>query len=585
MTDLRTRAAALPGEARDGLLRYLLGPLRHRDGGFVALAGAEGRPVPGNALAAELLAQPLFHDADPAPGEAALDLLLAAAAGNAPAEPPPPPVIEQADPRDFRIAFGARELAGDLSRGLVVERLRATGEELARHSGNSCGLAPMLRQVSVDVQQHVREFGIERTAGRVQVWHESAVAARGLRGRATFGRLRYAYELAEGDPALHLEVTFVAARATRRLRLTTAFDQLGGADPAGFRLVELALPGGTVRHEGLPDRRTDLPAAGAARIALRGSGRAIEWEIGDPARLVALRATGQRGGRLHWLQARYGVLWLAAGARVTIAERRLLPGLLGAGAAGPAPGALLNALAQPLLHAAAGALTRPPAEDRLAQLRDAALTVAAALDPAAMDSIDLAAAVLGLDSLARAGLGPGPGRAAAALLTRQQPGGAFAGGPEAAPGLEAQAAALLAAARLALRGDTEAAAPALRQGLAALRLTSVEMPGGVPAEAIVVAGAASAVPSSAPLARLLRALRAAQLAAAANALPLPPAESWRLGLLAGLAGLLLQARIEPIGAALAVRPLLGAGAPGLETQALALLALAPPDAAIAALPA
>lgn len=166
---------------------------------------------------------------------------------------------------------------------------------------------------------------------------------------------------------------------------------------------------------------------------------------------------------------------------------------------------------------------------------------------------------------------------AAALIAAQRDAGVFRDVGAARGTLADHATALLALARRQMLAPSEAQGEAIRRGVAAIGLATVDGP----LDVLALRGEGNP-PAAATedLARLLRALRAVQSARAARRLAMPEEEARRLAFLAETATTLLQARIRPEGDALIV----AAGAPGtassLAAQTATLAALLPPESAV-----
>ncbi|MBR0674228.1 hypothetical protein, partial [Neoroseomonas soli] len=166
---------------------------------------------------------------------------------------------------------------------------------------------------------------------------------------------------------------------------------------------------------------------------------------------------------------------------------------------------------------------------------------------------------------------------AAALRATQRDSGVFREAGAAPATVADHAIALLALARHLALAPSQHDAAALRRGLVILALAT--LPG--PVDTLALRGEGDPVAATTEdLARLLRALRAAQGARAAGVLPLPAEEARRLAFLAETATALLQARIRPEGEVLVVAAGGPGSAPSLAAQAAALAALLPPEAAV-----
>lgn len=574
---------------RDGLARGLaryLAPARLPDGFAAAFADAPRGAVfdlAANAAAAEALAHPLLGGA-----EGAVDLLLAlSAGGRAPRRLSPARLaMEDEAPRDLRLATPHHRFEGNLHRGELRQFLAGEdGPPALLHGGNLVEFTWRGRKHCLDVEDAIVAAGVEPAGGGAVLFHESRIEGRGRfsRGAAReVARLRYAYEVRADSPAVRLTVTLTALPGItlERVRVTTACDAMspgGGVDYGTLLFGARRLPSPDGENVTVQDGPVAAYGAGqdrAAAHALRLSVRPL-----GPAPLLSVKASGPAEGRLHWLLARYGAERLGPGESLVAAEDRLLLRGLeapleaprGAEASAAAPAAAIA------LALATQALLAPGV--RGAALRDGAARALAGFDAAGAAPADLAQALMAAEALHRATGAAAPGGQAAALLeallaTQRDP-GVFR---EATGGSVADhAGALLALARRQTLAPEERVAAAVRRGVAALSLATLDGP--LDTLALRGEGNPPAV-ATADLARLLRALRAVQAVRAAGALTMPEAEARRLAFLATTATALLQARLRPEGEALVVASGAPGSAPSLAAQAAALAAFLPPDGAV-----
>jgi hypothetical protein len=502
-----------------------------------ALPEAEGSvffPAAATAPAAELLHLPGLRDAHAPLADALLDALMAlagapagmrAVAGMA--------ELLRDDPADLLVRTPHHRLTGDLRAGVLRQEPPGGGRPALRHTGNLVEFRIGRHAACVDVEDNITEASVTREDGRIILTHAGTI--RGLAGLFTAreveaGRIEYRYEIDPATPVLRVEVRFTATRALSRLRVTTALDAVAeeGAGGTAARLME----GGAWR-DALP------PAAAGAERWARGAPvahlavGAAGWPAGapaahlrpqDPARVLSVTAQAQQGGEVHWLLLRHGPVDLAAGQTLVVREDRLLaPGRvetvaatmaagLPAGLAPdprPDPGAALRAVAAALLFEAGGGWANPLPTPRRAALLAFAEDQVARLS--AMGGVaELASAVLGADSLRRAGRS---GQDALPALARR-----LAGALEAAPAdLGARALVMLALARSATWTDAAAAAealPGLLEGIGA------SAPGTAPA--LMLGGERlDPLAEAEGVAMLARAVGAVALAANAGA-PIPP---------------------------------------------------------------
>jgi hypothetical protein len=578
---------------RDGLARGLaryLAPARLPDGFAAAFAEAPRGAVfdlGANAAAAEALAHPMLGGA-----EGALDLLLAlSAGGRAPRRLGPARlVVEDEAASDVRLSTPHHRFTADLRRGEIRQHLAGEdGPPALLHGGNLVEFTWRGRRHCLDVEDAIVAAGVEPVEGGAVLFHDSSIAARGRfsRGAAQeVARLRYAYAIRADSPAVRLSVTLTTLPGVtlERVRITAACDAMSPGGGVAYGTVMLG-EGAGLRRIPSPDGENvtvqdgpvsaygaeqDGAAARALRLLVRPCG---------PAPLLSLKASGPAERRLHWLLARYAAERLGPGESLSAVEERvLLRGLpaplaapRGATASTAAPaGAIALALAT---HALLDPGTRGPA------LREGASRALIAFDPAGAGPADLARALMAAEALHRAtgeaALAARAATLAAALLATQHPPGVFRA--PAAGSVGDHAGALLALARHQALAPGVAAAAAIRQGVAAIALVTLDGP--VDTLALRGEGNGAAL-ATADLAGLLRALRAVQAARAAGALAMPEEEARRLAFLATTATALLQARIRPEGEALVVAAGAPGSAPSLPAQAAALAAFLPPEGAV-----
>jgi hypothetical protein len=325
-------------------------------------------------------------------------------------------VVDNLDPRDFRVLTGTHEFTGDLSRGLVRQALRGpaasrhSGPAMARevlHTGNLVEFRIGKSSHCLDVEDTVVRFGlVPQQGGGVVLFHESELRAPHglLRREGIVGTLRYEYTLRPEDPRLGLRVTLKAARGISldEVRVTTALDELSGGPPdrpfgrivlgADGRLRPLRLEAETLAnlHQGPANSLSLVEEAQPAAAT------GLHLHMPSAARLRSIKlATRAVDGavRPHWLLTRYQAATLPGGESFTVEEERLLAAGTLAGSerayaallADPAPlasrdpgtgeaqGMALHAVAAQLLFAGSGAYQQagapPLAPERLARLR------------------------------------------------------------------------------------------------------------------------------------------------------------------------------------------------------------------------
>ncbi|MBV1798488.1 hypothetical protein [Siccirubricoccus sp. G192] len=591
-----------------------------------------------NAKALELLALPAAWDADPGFGRAILDFVLAMSPGDLIFRRCAEPQLRllDPDPRAFRILSAFHTWSGDLSKGLIHQSGRfndGRGRVAATHTGNLLGFRHQGRRHCIDVEDTITDFGLTRTPAGITLFHESRITlpARLLRRHERqIGVLRYQYDIAADSPVLRLRVTLRTEPgiALSRVRVTTACDELSRARHAvtigaGGEFQPARLHAGTaaILHQGAADY------LGFHEDGLPGFSHSLHIRPGDRDRLVSVRATCRSDGHPHWVVARYGADALPRGAEFSIAEDRLLT-CGGSRSHAPAYAALLadpdalrgldpsisydhgtelNAVATHYLFARAGAYAEPIPAPRCEALRDwfdrhlagffASLAPACNASATATFVRGLAFVILALDCMLRA-TGDARyqahlGAALDLLLAHQQTGandGVFVDTGAGGAFLDCQAAALLALARLAQPGCDTRVAPALRRGLAAIRLGTVEAEVGgtrIAHDTIAVRYRASNGEWaedgglwSYKLGLLLRALHAVEAVGDSGGLALTEAERQRIGFLTDLCASLLRASTRERGAGIEHLTSPYSGETNSETQPWVLLGQIAPDHAL-----
>ena len=470
----------------------------------LAHCAAPGAPLHtlDNALAAEAMAIPALREADPALADSVLSFLVAVGKEEG---PPPRAVLPQAggrveilrdDPASFRLLTPWHEFTGDLTHGVLRQRMRApsggnapprevpqdgTCAHIVQHTGNMARLRPVggvpgllgrlsLRARTLDVEEAITAQGVQPEGAGAVMWHESALRLRPLPGLSIHvGTLRYEYRVSSADPLLRVAVTLRAGSRAglSAIRLTTAVDALSEAVPSFAHA--------SVGREGVQLPRSAGPFAAEELLSESGAESLHLWQSGPEEEALALhlrpraaegvfsiRAYG-RNGAPHWLVLRHSLADLPPGGVATLREDRLLaqgvaqgspaealrliaaPSSLGGRDPGQAGiGAPLAAVAATLLNAPAFA--EPIRRDRLAILQDWLDRRIAALpddDTTPLPMGELASTALALDAAWRAGGLPRDRRRLRHLLTRLA---AMAAGGGSA-GLADQGAAVLALAR------------------------------------------------------------------------------------------------------------------------------------------
>ncbi len=586
---------------RERLVAPLRGPLLReaRLGGtlYRGLAAGEAAtalPAEANARAAELLLMPGIRERDPALSDDVLDLVMAMA------EAPVPcrnlmagegVELVSDDPRGFEVLTPFWRFSGDLGAGAVLQQPRGGGAVL-RHTGHLVEFRLDRFSACLDVEEAIIAQAVERTAEGVVLRHVSRLRARGgwLFGRTVeAGTLEYRYLIGAG-PVLRLAVTLTAARPISRLRLTTALDGLdeGGLAPSAGLLegasgwVEARPPDGpaAVAHWALAG---PVPHLAMGQAGWPDGAPAVHLRPGAPNSVTRVTVQAGQDGAVRWILLRHAVEDLDAGGSATVTEERLLatarPEALAdamAGAGDPAmagldldpvppSGAALQAVGTALWLDAAGAWAAPMSETRRAALRGFASRQTARIEAAELGVEGLAQALLGADSLRRAGMAE-----AASLMTRLLA-RLLTTVPEPLP-LPARSLAALALARAATWPGLDEAAPALVRLLRPMTVAE-DSPGlEVEGRAVVPLAQAEA------LALLARAAAAAMLAPELGA-RVPPDFAAHAGALHRMAIALLHPLVRPRGGMLEV---IARGGLNPAVQAAVTLAFLVPERLIGA---
>ena len=359
-----------------------------------------------NAKAAELLCEPAFYDADPAPADAAIDFVRRMSTGAVIQRRCGPPELRilSTDPKAFRAETAFFILEGDLSLGVVRQSLRFNDGRTvvaAQHTGNMVHLHTGRRKCVVDVEGTINDYGVETGTDSFTVWHSSRIAIPAtpwLRQAAKpVGRLRYSYSISAHRPSVTLTVEFALDDGVSldNLSLSTALDQLSRIPGIDYRSVSVRTAGVDKFIPRVADATSALHTGRADYIGISQVGASPGFSYGihillpDGAKLREVTASGQKGGLLHWLVQKYRMGAVPSGGTVRLTEERMLTGGgyydalshyeavlrggLGGGGYDPSMtydiGAELNAVATQILFARSGRYARPPSGERLAELR------------------------------------------------------------------------------------------------------------------------------------------------------------------------------------------------------------------------
>jgi hypothetical protein len=622
---------------RDRLVAHLRGAMLRDivvgDRPLIALAEAGGAgfcAAADNALAAELLVQPEIRDADPAFTDGILDFVMAmaqaplrcrrAASGGL--------EVPRDDPRDFEILTPFHRFTGNLSAGILRQQPRFPpgAEAVVLHTGNLVEFRIGRHRSGVDVEDTIGQTALRRVPDGVVLMHESRITGTAGLFRARqveAGTLRYEYEIRAASPLLRLSVTFTAApgQRLRRLRLTTAVDQLGAE---GTGLAEgLVATGpaeamawrdiGAPAQAGLSVWADEKDAKPVPHLALGcpgwpAQGPVLHIRPAEADRVMSVKAVATRPGALHWLILRHGPTDLSAGLSFVIREDRLLAGggtpprasaaameaALRAGDAVsgldlepmPPSGAALNAVATQLVLAAHGAYRAPLPAARVAALEAWYERELAALLAGPAKAADLGFAALATEARLRAGgRRPEFDLLMQRILAAQAADGRFQEAGDAPATLAGHAVLLLALARATTSLDPARLAGPIGRALAAVQPGIVALEDGVrttPVEGLALAGAGPMPLRDHALATglMTRALGAVLLAAEMRPDAVPAEALAHARALHRQAVALLRPLVRPAGAALEVASSPLGGPANAAGQAAVVLALMAPDAAI-----
>ncbi|HEY8613203.1 MAG TPA: hypothetical protein VIL69_18205 [Roseomonas sp.] len=562
-----------------------------------------------NAIAAELMAIPALRAADPALSDSVFSFLTAMAEE---AGPPPrgvlPPMapraeILRADPRDLRVLTPWHEFTGDLTHGVLRQRLRGEGRERdVLHTGNMVrlrlhgGMPGLLGRLSLrartlDVEAAITSQGVQPEGASVLIWHESALHLSPLPGiQILAGTVRYEYRVSAADPVLRLTVTLRAGpkAGLSGVRLTTAVDALSEGSVAPSHL-SVGRVGGQSRRPANPFPDEELLSQGATDSLHL-------WQAGPEEEALALHIRPRaaeavfsvrlqaRAGVPHWLVLRHTIPDLPRSGTATLREDRLLargvaPGtpeaalrllrtpeaLSGRDPGQAGVGAPVAAMASVLLNAPA--LVPPVPRDRLARLRDALDRQLAALpdeEEAALPVSELAPLALGLDAVWRAGGLPRDRRRLRQILGQL----IAAASPEGVvgAGLAEHGAVILAFARAATLIPEPWLLDALRRAVLALTPDGPGL-GGVPPRQ---------TPSTRALAAVLRGVRAVEFLARTGRLDLDSEMLARAAAVRDACLQTLSSRLRALDDRLEALPG-DAGEPDAPSTAALLLAVLSPD--------
>jgi hypothetical protein len=224
----------------------------------------------------------------------------------------------------------------DLPRGTVTVGIRfhdgRTGDHLIL-TGNSVAFSYKGRHFAVDVEDAITEFDAVQENGVLTLRHSSELYFTPRWKSIRLGRINYIYTFNAHSLPVGVEVVLdVDANAdVADVVMTVGHDHLShGANGVYYTEVAAEMPGGgAVRSTaGKPGR--DLLAASAApyyaiiQPEIAGLALAIHTAPREPKRLVGLDSWVKQQGRLHWVRARYRFDGSCRGARLVVAEDKVL---------------------------------------------------------------------------------------------------------------------------------------------------------------------------------------------------------------------------------------------------------------------
>ena len=296
-----------------------------------------------NAKAAELLAEPAFYDADPAPADAAIDFVMRMSGGAVIGRRCGPPEMRvlSTDPKAFRVETAFFILEGDLSLGVVRQSLRFNDGRTviaAQHTGNLLDFRHGTRKRVVDVENTIDDFGVETGPDSFTVWHSSRIPGpRRFMQRtppAPIARLRYTYTVGADLPSvgLKVELTPDPGIELHDVVLSTALDQLSSVQGIDYHRVAIRAGGTDTAHQRVENPPARLHTGPAEYVCVSQIGGSPGFSYGihvlvqDDVKLAEVMARGQKNGLLHWLVLSYKVGTVPAGTTATVAETRMLTG-------------------------------------------------------------------------------------------------------------------------------------------------------------------------------------------------------------------------------------------------------------------
>ncbi|MDO9707551.1 hypothetical protein [Paracraurococcus lichenis] len=248
------------------------------------------------------------------------------------------PRLERAEGDDRRATWlhSMMHVGTDLPAGCVMLGIRFHDGRTARNlylTGNYVAFRHRDRYVTLDVEEAITDTACTLEDGRLVASHAGDLWFEAAGGRLRLGRITYTYRVAassmlvQAEAALDLDPEIEVADVT----LTIGHDNLShGENNVHYGRIGVLGPDGALRcHMAAEPGAVVLPAEGARYYAMgqeemHGFALAIHSRPHAPERLRELRVVQNQPGRLHWVVAAYDFQGKHRGARLSVAEDKLL---------------------------------------------------------------------------------------------------------------------------------------------------------------------------------------------------------------------------------------------------------------------
>jgi hypothetical protein len=224
----------------------------------------------------------------------------------------------------------------DLSRGVVIAGTRfhdgRTADNLSL-SGNTVHFSHKGRRFRLDVEDAITESGATQENGVLTLRHSSELYFRPRLKSRRLGRISYTYTIDARALPIGVEVVLDvdASADVADVMLTVGHDYLShGVNGVYYTKVSAEMPGGGAERFTAGERGHGLLAApGAPYYAIiqpeiAGLALAIHTVPREPKHLVGLDTWVKQKGRLHLVRARYRFDGACRGARLVVAEDKVL---------------------------------------------------------------------------------------------------------------------------------------------------------------------------------------------------------------------------------------------------------------------